>query len=544
MQQMPFTRRWLMWAAVSLDGMWSFRRIPCMVTALRSTARNLEDSEERWQQLANSMPQIVWAAKPDGHVDYYNDRWYEFTGFSRELTGDESWKPILHPDDVERTLRTWRESVRTGNDYYIESRFFDRRTSEYRWHMGRALAVRDENGTIIRWYGSCTDIDDYYRATEALKEASARKDEFLAMLGHELRNPLAPVQHGLSILELNDTAPELRRETREMIMRQIRHLTRLVDDLLDVSRITRGKILLQKEPLNFTELVRRTVQDNRLAIEGKGVRLQTAIPSKPVAVNGDATRLSQAVGNLLSNAAKFTDAGGIIRVELELRNEQVALIVEDSGIGMAETTLTHLFEPFSQADTSLARSQGGLGLGLAMVKGFAELHGGRAEAQSPGLGLGSKFTLELPVCKEPVPDPKTAPPVLLDGPYRFVLVEDNRDAAITMAYLLRRRGHEVVTAYNGDEGLRAVRGGKADVLVCDIGLPGELDGYEVARNLANDPMRPTLMIALSGYGQENDLRLAKEAGFDAHLTKPIEISELLAAIATRVGSGADHCSRQ
>ncbi len=506
-------------AAVALDN-------ARMVEGLRRSARALETSEKHFRELADSMPQIIWASRPDGYTDYYNRRWYEFTGFQEGQTGDESWMPILHPDDLQRTLDTWRESIRTGTLYEIRYRFHDRQTGRYRWQLARALPIRDDAGNIVRWFGTCTDIDDLVHAEDALREAAERKDDFLAMLGHELRNPLAPVKTGLDILDLPDTSNEDGVRLREMLRRQIRHLTRIVDDLLDVARISRGKVLLRKEPVDLGALVQTAIADYRVSIQSSGLSLHLEIPTDSVWIEGDSTRVCQVISNLLQNAAKFSDADGQVHVRLERHEGRARLTIRDTGMGMEPATIARLFQPFNQADNSLARSRGGLGLGLALVRGLVELHGGTVRAESPGLGHGSTVTVELPLTDL---RPTGAHHTAGNGAScrRIVIIEDNADAAFTLAHLLRRRGHEVFTAAHGAEGIALVQTHRAEVLLCDIGLPGELDGYAVARAVRSViPPLPILMIALTGYGREQDQQRANEAGFTYHLTKPIAFEEL------------------
>ncbi|MDB6172875.1 MAG: histidine kinase [Chthoniobacteraceae bacterium] len=506
-----------------------------LIDILRRNSHALQQSEEHFRLLANAMPQIVWIARPDGSVEYFNERWYEFTGFTRSGSQNEVWEPVMHPDDLARTVVTWTHSLQTGEPYDIRYRFRDPRTLEYRWFLGRALPVRDESGVITRWFGTCTDIDELHRAEAALQEAAQHKDEFLAMLGHELRNPLAPIQNGLQIMELSDTTPEVATDLRGMMKRQVRHLTRIVDDLLDVSRISRGKILLRTELLDFVEITRAALEDYRGTIETNQLSLSTDLPGFPCLIEGDHTRVCQIISNLIHNACKFTDPGGTIHVQLHQSETTAVLTLRDSGIGMSRQTLHRIFEPFAQADTSLDRSRGGLGLGLALVRALVELHRGTVVVDSAGIGEGTIVTVSMPIAAA-----KSAPLQKLDikqpgAPCAIVLVEDNVDAARTLALLLRRRGHQVVTAENGRDGVAAVLMAPTDVLVCDIGLPGELDGYEVARTLRAAPAHtPSLMIALSGYGQEQDQRMALNAGFDLHLTKPVDVDALITVIANHL----------
>ncbi|MEO7419271.1 MAG: ATP-binding protein, partial [Thermoanaerobaculia bacterium] len=368
-------------------------------------------------------------------------------------------------------------------------------------------------------------------SAERLREADRRKDEFLAMLAHELRNPLAPIRNSVEVLRrIGPAEPRLLR-VGEMIDRQVAHMAHLVDDLLDVSRVSRGKILLRAERLDLTPLVAAVVDDLRNLLETSGLELEQELPPEPVWLTGDPTRLSQVVGNLLQNAHKFTNPGGRVRVRLVADREsgQAVLSVEDTGIGMAPDILARLFEPFSQADGSLDRSRGGLGLGLALVKGLVEMHGGDVRAASPGPEQGSTFTVRLPLLEsEPAAAGSDAAAPEATRPLRILIVEDNRDTADSLRMLLELAGYQVEVAYTGRDGLEIARRFRPEVALCDIGLPGGMDGYALARALREaSETADAHLIAISGYGQEEDQRQAREAGFDRHLTKPVEPAALM-----------------
>jgi signal transduction histidine kinase len=366
------------------------------------------------------------------------------------------------------------------------------------------------------------------RVNAQLAEADRRKDEFLAMLAHELRNPLAPIRNGLEILRLAGPDVQLQQEARDLVERQVRHLTRLVDDLLDVTRITRGKVRLQRQRLDLARLVRTTTEDRRPTLEQAGLRLELELPETPLWILGDPTRLAQVLSNLLDNASKFTDRGGAVRVRLERApGPQAVLAVQDTGIGLEATMLGRLFEPFAQDDRSLERTGGGLGLGLALVKGLALLHGGEVHAVSEGPGKGAEFRVRLPVEQEPTAvSEMPAPSQTLREQLRILVVEDHPDSAESLRLFLELLGHKVQVAHTGPEGVKAAGQWKPEVVLCDIGLPG-LDGYGVARALRRDPATAgARLVAVTGYGQEEDRRRAFEAGFDHHLTKPVGPEQL------------------
>ncbi len=395
--------------------------------------------------------------------------------------------------------------------------------------------LTEADGTVSGVFVHGVDITEQVRTAQELREAGRKKDDFLAMLGHELRNPLAPIRNAVQILRQAGHDEPILEKARDMIERQVSHMTRLVDDLLDVSRISRGKILLHRERLDLTTLVRDTVEDHRRDLEGGGLTLDLGLPAKPLWVEGDATRLAQALENLLSNAGKFTDPGGRVRVELKtgVGRESAEIVVQDTGIGIEPEMLENLFETFSQADRTPARSRGGLGLGLALVKGLMDLHGGEVEAVSEGLGRGSRFALRLPLAAaQEDPGEEAAPPARANGSRRVLIVEDNADAAESLQMLLELSGFEVTTAADGMSGLETTRRFHPDVVLCDIGLPGGLDGYGVARELrADSTLHSVRLIALTGYGQAEDQRRAYAEGFDLHLTKPVDpvlLKDLLA----------------
>ncbi len=377
---------------------------------------------------------------------------------------------------------------------------------------------------------------DNSRLHENVKEHDRRKDEFLAMLGHELRNPLAPIRNAVEILRLTDPPNSTSEQARDMIDRQVGHMARLIDDLLDVSRIARGKIQLHKDRCDLAAIVRETTEDYRSAMAASGLSLVVDVPQEPLWVLSDATRISQIVGNLLQNAHKFTDTGGQISLHLKAQagDREALLTVRDTGIGMEPDTLAGIFVAFSQADRSLDRSRGGLGLGLALVKGLVELHGGTVQATSQGPGRGSEFVVRLPL--EPAPEQRVTqspPPRINAAAYRILIIEDNRDGAESMRTLLSLLGHQTTVTYAGSSGLEAARQMKPDVVLCDIGLPGGMDGYAVARALRADPaLSGLLLIALTGYGREEDQQRAAEAGFDHHMTKPVNFQDMAWALSS------------
>lgn len=669
----------------------------------------LRQSVQQFRQLANALPQIVWTARPDGFIDYYNERWYEFTGFKRDDYGDQSWKPILHPDDVQRCADTYYGCIHSGQLYRIEYRFKDRRTGGYRWFLGQAYPVRDEDGEVVRWFGTCTDIDETKRAEETarfladasaalaeltdyqstlqtvaalaipffadwcavdileadgsirrlavthsdpakvelahemlrrfppqpsdphgvmkvlrtgesewmpmisdsmlvarakgddnlrimrqlgmksyvcvplrsrdrvmgaltfvtaesgrvyaasdlaaaeeltrraaiaienanllseLKEEDRRKDEFLAVLAHELRNPLAPICNAVEIMRTQGPSlPEVQ-WARDVIERQAEHMTRLIDDLLDVSRVTRGKIELRTERIELGAAMNQAVDAARSLAQCKQHELTLALPPQPIYVNADRTRLAQIVGNLLNNACKFMDHGGRIWLAVSREGEQAVIRVKDKGIGIAAEHLPRIFNMFAQLDSPLQRSQSGLGIGLALARQLVELHGGTIEAFSDGPGKGSEFLVRLRVADASAAIARPATGADDEAAHskklRILVVDDNRDAADGLGKLLRKIGNEVHTAYDGLQAVAAASTFLPNVVILDIGLP-KLNGYEVGRRIRDELGKDVILIAVTGWGQENDRRRSKESGFDHHMTKPVEFAVLKKLLAS------------
>ncbi|HEX9241672.1 MAG TPA: ATP-binding protein [Anaeromyxobacter sp.] len=368
----------------------------------------------------------------------------------------------------------------------------------------------------------------------ALHASDERKGQFIAMLSHELRNPLAPLRHALWLLDRAPPHSEKAGHARQILGRQVLHLTRLTDDLLDATRVSRGKIHLQRSRMELADAVREAIQDHRSLFESRQVALEAVLPDVPLWMDGDRTRIGQVLGNVLWNAAKFSDPGGRARVELVAEPGGTAAIrVRDEGIGIAAEVLPHVFEPFVQADRSLDRSRGGLGLGLSLVKALVELHDGTVEVRSDGPGRGAELTIRLPLMPE---QPALAAPIAAAREamprHRVLVVEDNHDAAETLREMLQLWDHEVEVAHDGRGGVERARAFLPDVVLCDIGLPG-MDGYAVARAIRADPaLASTYLVAVTGYASPEDARRAAGAGFDLHLGKPVPIEVLEEVLAT------------
>jgi two-component system CheB/CheR fusion protein len=361
------------------------------------------------------------------------------------------------------------------------------------------------------------------------------------MLSHELRNPLAPIRSGLYILERATPGGEQAKRAMAVIDRQVSHMTRLIDELLDITRISRGKIRVQRERVDLCDLMRRAADDHRALFSAAGLQFDVAACEAPLYTDGDPTRLLQVIGNLLTNAAKFTPSGGRAGLSIHADNGSAAIRVRDTGVGIAPELLDKLFVPFVQAEASLDRSKGGLGLGLSLVRGLVELHGGTVTVHSAGLGAGTEVTVTLPLAASEPRVPERSPVWVegnVDTAFRVLVIEDNLDAADSLKEAFELDGHRVETAHDGPEGIAKARVFHPDVVLCDIGLPG-IDGFEVARQMRADPaLSTTPLVALSGYAGEEDVARSKEAGFDRHLAKPPDLAVLertLAEVRSRGG---------
>jgi PAS domain S-box-containing protein len=539
------------------------------LTERKRAEDRVAQSESQFRQLADAMPQIVFMARPDGHVDYFNRRWYEYTGLPEGSVGFESWRHVHTEDGLRRATEVWPEAVRTGRPYEIEYPL-RRHDGQFRWHLGRALPIRDEHGNVIRWFGTNTDIHDqreHLRRNQELldSERAARgeaervsrmKDEFLATLSHELRTPLNAILGWAQILRTAGAGPDDVGEGLEIIERNARVQTQIIEDLLDMGRIISGKVRLDVRPIELAGVVSAAIETVRPAADAKGVHVHATLIAPDQTVNGDPGRLQQVFWNLLSNAVKFTPGGGHIRVRLTRDGGHVEVAVTDTGEGIAPDFLPHVFDRFRQADASTTRKHGGLGLGLAIVKQLVELHGGRVAVTSPGARQGTTFSVSLPAATD-APDPGASDianprgdgePVgptraftyssvpQLDG-VRVVVVDDEPDARALLRRLLEECHASVRAASTAAEGMALVEAEAPDVLVSDIGMPGE-DGYSLIRRvraLPADRGGNVPAVALTAYARPEDRVRALLAGFQAHLTKPVEPADLVATIASLTG---------
>ncbi len=494
-------------------------------------------SQERFQALVDAIPQLAWTANADGFIHWYNRRWYEYTGATPQHMEGWGWQSVHDPKKLPEVLARWSVSIATGESFDM---IFPLRGADgvFRSFLTRVLPLKDAAGTVTQWFGTNTDVDELQRAqealarqTEELARADRSKDEFLAMLAHELRNPLAPIRNAAEILREGD--PTQREEAAAILALQVESMGRMIDDLLDVSRINEGKIGLRKSIVSMEAILDAAAHLNRAALDGRGQTLEIALPRKAIFLEADATRLAQVFGNLLSNACKYGSAGGriVVTAAFEDRESEAApeavVRVRDDGMGMAPELLPRIFDLFTQGDRALDRAQGGLGIGLTVAQRLVKLHGGSIEAHSDGPGCGSEFVVRLPATRRgPVSHSQPRPPAPPEAPRRMLIVDDNEASAVTMAALQSRRGHITRTAFTGEQALALAGEFKPDVLLLDIGLPG-LDGYEVARRMRADTAHAGIfIIAMTGYGSDDDRAKARAAGFDKHLVKPVDLDLL------------------
>ena len=510
--------------------------------------------EERYRLVTEQMPQMVWMTNASGAHVYFNQRWYEFTGLSPAQSFGAGWAKPLHPDDVDRARIRWQYSLDSGAPYEIEYRF-RRHDGEYHWFLARALALRDERGQIVKWFGTCTDIDDAkiadaQRAQALHNEENARreaenanrlKDEFLAVVSHELRTPLTPILGWLELLKTDDPDADFRRQAYDVIERNTRAQAQIVNDLLDVSRIISGKLKLELAPIDLGDVVRAAIETVEPTARVKGVSLRADLPARVANNIGDADRLQQVAWNLISNAVKFTPRGGQVVVKLARVDLEYMLEIADSGAGIAPEFLPHVFERFRQADASSTRATGGLGLGLSIVRHLVEQHGGHVSVDSPGLGQGSTFRVHLPIAPVLDDDATEKANEIVDGAesapdarqslrgVKILVVDDEADAREMLQLVLTRYGAQTETASNAQRALEILEQFRPDILLSDIGMPGA-DGYsliESVRALPADCGGQTPAVALTAYARNEDRARALAAGFQNHLAKPIVPSKLV-----------------
>jgi PAS domain S-box-containing protein len=504
--------------------------------------RVTEESERRkrvYETILSNTPDFAYVFDLDHKVAYANETllrmwgvtWDQAIGKSFLEIGYEPWHAEMHNQEIDQVRQT-RQPLRGEVPF---DGTFGRRIYDYIF-----VPVLGTNGEVEAVAGTTRDVTDRKEAEEALRQADRKKDDFLAVLAHELRNPLAPIRNGLEVMRLADGDAETVTAAREMMERQLSHMVRLIDDLLDISRITRNKMELRRATVTLADVIRGAIEAARPVIEEAGHALAVMLPSDPIELDADLTRLAQVFSNLLTNSAKYTPRGGTIWLSAERSGEKAFISVRDTGIGIPEKSLPTIFDMFSQVDRSVERSKGGLGIGLALVKGLVEMHGGTVAAESIE-EKGSKFTVHLPIL---APSPVTGPASCQnnargDMRRKILVVDDNRDGASSMAMMLRLLGNEVSTAHDGLEAVAAAGALRPDVILMDIGLP-RLNGLDATRQIRAQAWgRSMAIVALTGWGQENDREQSRQAGCDGHLVKPVEIAGLRELLESLLGSATD-----
>jgi PAS domain S-box-containing protein len=504
-----------------------FIKVTRDLTERKSAEEAQRQSEERFRLLVNCVKDYaIFMLDPEGRVATWNAGAERIKGYSATEIIGQHFSRFYSSEDIasgkpERELQIARERGSVEDEGWRV-----RKDRSLFWANVIITAIYDEQKQLLGFAKVTRDMTEKRKA-EALEVADRQKNEFLAMLAHELRNPLAPISNGLQLLRMPNVDTSLVTETTQMMERQVFHLIRLVDDLLDVSRIITGKLTFRKESIDLAGVIRHAIEEAQPQIDAGGHELMLQLPARSIIVDADAARLSQVVANLLVNAARYTKQPSRIWLTVERQADEAVIKVKDSGIGISKELLPRIFSLFVQAEHSLERSQGGLGIGLTIVKRIVEMHGGTVSAASAGAGQGSEFTVRLPMSEALAPVASaTGMSQPVQPKRRILIVDDNVDAAMITSALLKAWGHKVEIAFNGPAGIAAVQSFRPEIILLDIGLPG-MSGYEVAQQLRAEPSTASLIIAaLTGYGQESDRRRSFEYGFDYHLTKPADPQSL------------------
>jgi PAS domain S-box-containing protein len=519
------------WTAVSTPIFGADGAILCIshttidVTEQVRSEAALRESEARYRALANATADVVYRMSPD----WSQLRQLDGRGYLKDTSAASRYwiDDYIPAEDQERIHQAIAEAIRAKSTFELEHRV-RRLDGSVGWTYSRAVPMLDARGDIEEWIGAASDITERKLAEEKLKESDRRKDEFLAMLAHELRNPLAPIGAAAELLQRARLDEGLVRKTSQIIGRQVVHMTELIDDLLDVSRVTRGQVELDQAALDLSDIVTDAVEQVMPLALARGQRLDVDVPAHGVRVMGDKKRLVQVFANILNNAAKYTQEGGHLRLATIVRDDAVDVDIADNGIGMAPELAARAFDLFAQAERTSDRASGGLGLGLALVRNLVELHGGGVTCASDGPGRGSRFTVTLPRLQAAAPDASddAARDATGDEGLSILVVDDNVDAAAMLAMLLEASGHRVTVEHDPLRALERADEEAPQACLLDIGLPG-IDGYELARRLRARPATAhALLVAITGYGQDSDRQRASAAGFDRHLVKPIDLAIL------------------
>jgi PAS domain S-box-containing protein len=495
----------------------------------------LRESENRFRTLADALPAMIWVSDVSKACTWFNTCWLDFAGRPmHELLGD-GWARDVHPEDLDRCLGIYTSRFDAREPFSMEYRL-RRHDGEYRWVLDNGIPRFDAAGVFAGYIGSCVDLTERKQAEERLRESDRRKDEFLAILSHELRNPLAPIRNAVSLLNEADDEPSVRAQARAILDRQVGQLTRLVDDLLDIARISRGSISLRREIVRLDEVVAGAIETSRPLIQDGSHELYVDLPQGPIWLSADRVRLTQVIANLLNNAARYTPRGGRIEVTARAVGGELSIAVRDDGIGIEPGMLTGVFDMFVQAGDGARLASGGLGIGLALARQLVELHDGSIEARSEGAGKGSEFVVRVPLPISPVVSSEAAQPRTAESARRVLVADDNVDAARSLGLLLRTMGHAVQLSYDGAAALETALKDPPEIVLLDIDMP-TLDGFAVAARLREDPRFDRVpIVALTGLGQDVDRKRTRQAGFDEHVLKPVDYTALKRALELIRGS--------
>ncbi|CAG4892105.1 hybrid sensor histidine kinase/response regulator [Paraburkholderia saeva] len=499
----------------------------------------LRDREQHYRTLSEALPHLVLTCDAHGDCDFFSKQWFEYTGLNEAASHGLAWLDAVHPDDREEIRQTWLKAVRSGATDYRHELRIRRHDGVYRWFAARIVAVKDHDGGVSKWFGSCTDIHPQREAIEErerllaseqaarqiAEEANRAKDRFLAMLSHELRTPLTPVLAGARVIELMPDLPESARAGLRMILRNVELEARLIDDLLDLTRVANGKLRLSLETVDVHEVIDGVLELFRSEIQVKQQDVHVEKAAQHHYVLADRARLQQMLWNLIRNAAKFTPDGGHIYVRTHDERMQIQISVEDTGIGIEPEQIDKLFNAFEQGNQSTTRQFGGLGLGLAITKALTDVHGGTVTAKSPGAHCGATFTITLPTAAKPSESASIVPLAGShpEGELAILLIEDHEDTAEVMAQLIRGLGHDVTVVGRVADALAATQAASFDLVVSDVGLP---DGTGLDFIMAFREHSDVPAVALTGFGTDDDVRRCLAAGFTSHLTKPVNFTQL------------------
>ncbi|MDQ3186319.1 MAG: PAS domain S-box protein [Pseudomonadota bacterium] len=502
------------------------------ITGRKRTEQSLRESEARFRAMAEASPALTWQVDADGNAVYVNQRFVDMIGIAAEKLMPTGWHSIIHPDDMSAYLAAFEQALHDRSRFQQRVRVKTAK-GEWRWLESYALPWFTAGDEYAGHVGMSIDITEAVNAETTLMETDRRKDEFLATLAHELRNPLAPISNALALIARPDGAAAIPR-LMPVINRQVNYMVRLVDDLLEISRITSGKIELRQTPTDLAAVLRNAIEASMPLINEKGHKLSVFIPEAPLIVHADAVRLAQVFTNLLNNAARYTRNGGQIWLTAHQEGENAVISVRDNGIGILRGMLPRLFDMFAQERRNGMGAQEGLGIGLSLVHRLLQMHGGTIEAKSEGKDRGSEFIARLPLSETSIRGKSAGPEKAVPSPsgLRVLVVDDNHDAAEILSMLLASIGINVQVVNSGPAALAAIPGYRPNVILMDIGMPG-MDGYEVARRIREQrQFDDTKLVALTGWGQEEDRRRSRASGFDYHLTKPVDFKVLENLIAS------------